>query len=154
MFVYDVESSEVMVELGLTYILTFPSMVSDLKSSMTSVLMYLTTTGLSEVFFGVPSEVSASREPQFFLASAPALPRLVLLAFWGLGGEESFAHLHCPAHLVLRVPLAHDTPKLMKYRPDWHIVLVTQLTLEFRRGETLPRRGEQVHRREPVISGS
>lgn len=38
----------------------------------------------------------------------------------------------------------------MKHRPDWHIVLVAELPLKFRRGETLLRGREQMDGREPV----
>ena len=38
----------------------------------------------------------------------------------------------------------------MKHCPDWHIVLVPELTLEFGGGETLLRRGQQVHGDKPV----
>lgn len=38
----------------------------------------------------------------------------------------------------------------MKHRPDWHIVPVPQLPLEFGGGEALLRRGQQVHGDEPV----
>lgn len=38
----------------------------------------------------------------------------------------------------------------MKHRSDWHIVLVSELALEFGGGEALLRRGQQVHGDEPV----
>ena len=64
-FVYDFKSSEVMVESGFTYILTLPSMVSDLKSLMAIILMCLTLVGLSDFLVGFPSRSLQAPEPWF-----------------------------------------------------------------------------------------
>ena len=61
-----------------------------------------------------------------------------------------FVEFHHVLECVPFVPFAHRYPQFMKHRPDWHIVLVAELPLKFRRGETLLRGREQMDGREPV----
>ena len=84
------------------------------------------------------------------MAAVSPFERLILLGIRGFGGEEAFVKFNHAAHLVLGVPFTHGITEFMKHRPDWHIVLVSELSLEFGCGEALLRRGQQVHGDEPV----
>ena len=80
----------------------------------------------------------------------PPFERLILLGIRDFGGKEALVQLHHPEHLILGIPFTHGIPEFMKHRPDWHIVLVAELALEFGGGEALLRQSQQVHGDEPV----
>ena len=84
------------------------------------------------------------------LAATAFLERLSLLIVRHFRREEPFVEFHHVLECVPFVPFAHRYPQFMKHRPDWHIVLVAELPLKLRRGETLLRGREQMNGREPV----
>lgn len=84
------------------------------------------------------------------LAASAPLEGLSLFIFRHFGSEEPLVQLYHIRQCVLFVPFSHSNPKSMKHRPNWHIVLVTELPLELQRGETLLRGGEQMDGRKPI----
>lgn len=86
----------------------------------------------------------------FHKSAHTALEWYALIFFLNPRAEEAVIHLDHVADLTPGVHRSHCSPELMEHSPYGVVVLVTELTLEFRCRYVHLRARQQVHRYKPI----